>query len=107
MAHPDLTWFCAECGYKRTEGQPHVCKTSEERLAELQEAARAFVDSFIAQAARCVLCEEEGKSEPIMLREGLRMACDAHGRELLIAPRELSYAPALRELRRLLAEGPR
>lgn len=70
---------------------------------ELREAARAFLDAFANQAARCALCEKEGKREPITLREGAYMACDAHGRELLEAPADLSYAPALRRLRSLLA----
>lgn len=31
MAHSGLTWVCSRCRRERAEGQPHVCKTAEER----------------------------------------------------------------------------
>ena len=83
-----------------------ISKQRDEAQAQamaLRDAARAFLDAFANQAARCVPCEEEGKREPVMLRKGLYMACDAHGRELLEAPEDFSYAPALRALRALVA----
>jgi len=31
VAHSGLTWVCSRCRRERAEGQPHVCKTAEER----------------------------------------------------------------------------
>lgn len=34
MAHPDLTWFCGCCGYKRVEGQAHTCPPEPQQTIE-------------------------------------------------------------------------
>ena len=98
------TVMCDRCAAARVAAAPRGAASTKQQLAELREAARAFLDAFALQAVRCAICEKEGKREPIMVREGPHWACDAHGRELLEAPVDLSYAPALRRLRALISE---
>ena len=98
------TVMCDRCAAARVAAAPRGAASTKQQLAELREAARAFLDAFANQVARCAICEGEGKREPITLRGGPYMACDAHGRELLQAPVDFSYAPALRRLRALISE---
>lgn len=114
--HPDLTWICSRCLRERIEGQPHVCKTTEERLAELQEAARAFLDALDHGDCDTVWsCSAATGDPPVCNRTATQMflydaLCDEHAAEhraehpgLDLKPRELSFGPALRRLRALLA----
>lgn len=46
MPHPGITWYCAECGFRRVEGQLHVCKTFEQHLGDAhreRDEARALL----------------------------------------------------------------
>lgn len=71
------------------------------RAEELREAARALVDAMAQHVPGCGLCAAEGKSAPVMVRQGPYFACDEHAVEL-DSPKDFPYAPALRTLRALL-----
>lgn len=104
MAHPGLAWFCAECGYQRIEGQPHICKTSEERLTELQEAVGALLEAMPFDMSVCpkcrgnVLATKVCRFDPTIA--GSWFACDEHATPGAMDSRT---APHVRRLRALLA----
>lgn len=96
MAHPGLAWICSRCCRERTEGQPHICKTSEERLAELQEAALAVLNLVVEGCAVC------GRNATVVDGIGDPL-CDEHVGQADGVVQDGENAAELRRLRALLA----
>lgn len=52
MAHPDLRWYCGECGYPRTSDVPHTCPPDAEGVV------RSLVDALPSNAPPPTIAEE-------------------------------------------------
>lgn len=70
MPHPDLTWFCSRCCRERRDGQPHVCRTDEERLADLRKASGALVDAVLTHKAGPALLRAVSRVQRLLEGEG-------------------------------------
>jgi len=70
VAHPDLTWICSRCCRERTEGQRHICKTTEERLAGLHKAADALVEAVLTHKTEPKVLAAVRRVQRLLEREG-------------------------------------